>query len=149
MSHTTTLKGLKFVDMVALQQAVDYLRDIEGIRNISLVQNSRPRMYYREQEVMCDYVVKLPGKYDVGFVKQSDGTYAPIFDEFQNYVREWIGAPPSVKEGGPVLHISRLADLYGVHAAKNQLAQDGYGYNSNIYYSEEDNSYCLEVAAAY
>jgi hypothetical protein len=47
------------------------------------------------------------------------------------------------------LAISKLLDLYGVHAAKNQLEQDGYGYNSTISYNVEDDSYVLEISESY
>lgn len=150
MSHTTTLKGIKIVDIAALEEAVEYIANVEG-KKVSLLRNTRPRMYSREQEVMCDYVVKLPGPYDVGFERQSDGSYAPLFDSYLGHVRAAIGAPTGItdKNNPNLLNISKLVDLYGVHAAQNQLAKDGYGYESSITYCVEDNSYVLEVSAAY
>jgi len=57
-------------------------------------------------------------------------------------------APESI-EDYQVLAVSKLLDLYGVHAAKNQLEQDGYGYSSTVSYNVEDDSYVLEVSESY
>ena len=152
MSHTTTLKTIKIVDIEALEDAVSFLAK-EGVR-VSFHKNTRPRMYYERQQVMCDYVVKIAGcPYDVGFEKQADGSYAPIFDAWDGHIRQAIGAASGILgasvEEETMLNISRLVDLYGVHAARNQLSKDGYGYGAEIYRCAEDNSYVLEVGAAY
>lgn len=111
-------------------------------------------MYYANQYGKCDYVLRLDGcPYDVGFAKQVDGTYLPVFDAWQNHLRNKIGAPMNQSgqtiEEEQALAISKLLDLYGVHAAKNQLEADGYGYNSTIAYNSEDDSYILEVSESY
>jgi len=38
------------------------------------------RFYFGHSQP-CDYVIKLPGRYDLGFKKQADGTYAFVADE--------------------------------------------------------------------
>lgn len=153
MSHTTTLKTVKIVDIDALQRAVNYLAEEEKV-NISLVKNARPRMYSRDQEVMCDYVVKLPkSRYDVGFQKQKDGSYVPIFDTYLNSIRNQIGAAQTVEADTPeeiaMLSVSRLVDVYAIMAVKNQLSEEGFGYSTEVSYNKEDNSYCLVVSDGY
>jgi hypothetical protein len=37
--------------------------------------------FYSGHSGPCNYVIKLPGRYDLGFTKQADGTYAFVCDE--------------------------------------------------------------------
>ena len=54
----------------------------------TLVENAKPRMYYGNQEGVCDLVLKLEdavygGKtFDVGFKKNKDGTYDIVMDDW-------------------------------------------------------------------
>ena len=94
MSHTTTIHSVKVTDIRALENAVRDLQN-KGV-NIDLVRDQAPRMYYRDQHGKCDYVVKLSGNYDVGFVKQEDGSYSPVFDEWNHDVANSLGADVNV-----------------------------------------------------
>ena len=152
ISHTTTLKTVVINDIDALEETVQYLNNI-GTK-CSLLKNQRPRMYYENQHGVCDYILRIDDcSYDVGFAKQEDGSYLPVFDSYANILRRKIGAPmkiaPESIEDYQVLAVSKLLDLYGVHAAKNQLEQDGYGYSSTVSYNVEDDSYVLEVSESY
>jgi hypothetical protein len=152
MSHTTSLRTLKIVDIAALEEAVQYLN--ENGAKLEFLKNARPRMYYERQQELCDFVVKVHGsRYDVGFKKGEDGTYYPIFDAWQGDLRAQIGAPSNVYgenvEEEQMLNISKLIDLYGIHAAKNQLETDGYSYGADIEYVREDDSYVLVVNGGY
>jgi Protein of unknown function (DUF1257) len=47
---------------------------------VELVQNATARFYFGVSPV-CEYVLKLPGRYDLGLKKQADGTYSFVADE--------------------------------------------------------------------
>lgn len=128
MSHTTTIGSVKITDIKAMEKAVADLK-AEGI-NCELVQNQKPRMYYKDQGQVCDYVLKLnDSQYDVGFVKQEDGSYAPTFDEWNNYVGSQIGAAcplPDTREGRAQHQIGKFMQGYTKHATINQAQSQGY-----------------------
>lgn len=148
MSHTTTLKSVAISDVEALQQAVDFL--VANGLNASLVENAKPRMYYANQYGVCDYVLRLNDcVYDVGFAKQADGTYAPVFDSWGGHIQKQIGNPsscpvPKTEEERQAAAVASLLNAYGVHAAKRQLESDGY-YGIEISVNAADNSYVLEA----
>jgi hypothetical protein len=130
ISHTTTLKGVVIKDTNALTSAVNDLI-AEGV-NCSLVQNQKPRMYYSHQGKVCDYVLKLPKcNFDVGFDKQEDGSYAPMFDEHANYVGSQIGATcpmPDSQEGRAQRQLGRLLQHYQKHVAINTASLNGLSF---------------------
>lgn len=127
MSHTTRVNTVKIQDVRALRSAVQDLKN-SGV-NCELEENARPRMYFKQQEVQCDYVLRLKdGKYDLGFEKQADGSYTPIFDEHANYVGGQIGAAcpmPNTKEGRTQHQIGRFMQNYAKHAAMNAARDKG------------------------
>lgn len=65
-------------------QPEERITDIEALRtaakdlNLELQQHGQVRYYYGTKS--ADYVLKLPGKYDLGFVKQPDGSYQFLAD---------------------------------------------------------------------
>lgn len=128
MSHTTKLKALEIKDVTAMQAAV---RDLQakGV-NCELKQDVRCRMYSDTQGNDCDYVLQLKdGNYDLGFVKQDDGTYLPVFDEWAGNVAGQLGATcpvPDSPEGRVQHQIGQFAQLYGKHAAINAASAQGY-----------------------
>jgi hypothetical protein len=106
MSHTTTVKSVPIKDIRALRAAINELK-AKGV-NIELEQNAVPRMYYanqlqkhmgRQSEV-CDYVVRVKDAYyDIGLIKEADGSFTPVFDDY-NYSSSSV---PATKEGsGPI-----------------------------------------------
>lgn len=128
MSHTTTLKGLAIRDVDAMHKAVADLK-AKGV-NCSLVRNAKPRMYYQSQHGECEFVLKLhDAPYDVGFDKQDDGTYAPVFDEWAGHVGRQIGATcpmPDTPEGKAQHAIGQFSQSYARHAAINSAVSQGY-----------------------
>lgn len=128
MSHTTTLKSIAIKDIDALQSAAAEMQEA-GV-NCSLVANAKPRMYYANQHGNCAYVLKLEdAPYDVGFEAQEDGSYAPVFDEWQNRVHNQIGAScpmPDSPEGRTQRQIGRFLQSYAKHAAINSACASGY-----------------------
>lgn len=136
MSHTTTLKAVVIRDVTALRMAVDELKS-NGI-NCDLIENAKPRMYFNNQHSTCDYVLRLnDSKYDVGFDRQADGTYVPVFDEWQNIVAKQLGADvnvcpiPTSKEGKAQHQIGRFFQSYSKHAAVNAAVSQGYMVESS------------------
>lgn len=139
MSHTTTIKGLAIKDLSAMRSAVAKLKS-QGI-NCDLVANAAPRMYYPDQyrkdkgRATCEFVLKLhDGQYDVGFEKQADGSYAPIFDDHARYVANKLGAScpmPNTPEGRHVHQIGKFMQAYAVDAATNAAIASGYMVESS------------------
>lgn len=145
MSHTTKVSTVPIKDISALQSAVQELKD-QGI-NCELVENQQPRMYYRDQSGKCDYVLKLHDtKYDVGFEKQEDGSYAPIFDEWNNYVGSQIGNKYVAAENNDSVRqakIGKLMQAYTKNAAINQATAQGYMVSNS--YTDNDGNIQLEI----
>lgn len=65
-------------------QPEERITDIEALKvagkdlNLELQEHGQVRYYYGTKA--ADYVLKLPGKYDLGFVKQPDGSYQFLAD---------------------------------------------------------------------
>ena len=127
MSHVTRLSGIKYSDVKAIEQAVADLQK-QGIK-CSLVRNQKPRVHGMDASPVCDYVLKLNGAYDVGFEKQKDGTFSPVFDSYQNHVGKEIGATcpmPHTAEGKLQHQMGKFAQAYALNAAKNKAMAEGY-----------------------
>jgi hypothetical protein len=127
MSHVTRLRGVKFVDTRAIEQAVADLQK-QGIK-CSLVRNQKPRVHGYDSSPVCDYVVKLNGAYDLGLEKQADGSFTPVFDSYQNHVGKEIGATcpmPNTHEGRLQHQMGKFAQAYANNAAKNKAMAEGY-----------------------
>jgi hypothetical protein len=128
MSHVTTLKGVQIKDVAAMRAAVAELK-AKGI-NCDLLENAKPRMYYDHQSHNRPFVLRLgDSRYDVGFVPQDDGTYAPEFDEWDRQVTRQIGATcplPDTKEGRVQHCIGQFLQGYAKHAAMNAAMSQGY-----------------------
>lgn len=148
MSHTTTLKTVNINDTQALEDAVAFMKE-RGLK-ATLLRDTTPRMYYDNQYGKCDYVLRLDNsKYDIGFAKQADGSYAPVFDSWAGELQRVIGNPshckvPVSQEEREAAAVASLLNAYGVHAAKRQLESEGY-YGFEITINPEDNSYTLEA----
>lgn len=134
MSHTTTLKGVVIKDVAALRAAVAELIQ-QGV-NCALLENTKPRMYYSEQHTKCDFVLNLKdGQYDVGFDKQADGSYRPVFDEWGRHISGQIGAAcplPTTAEGRAQHKIGKLLQSYQKHVAINAAVMAGYAVEGAI-----------------
>lgn len=130
MSHTTKLKSLVIQDVAAIHSAVADLQ-ASGIK-CHLDEDARPRMYYSDQGKNCDYVLVLEDcKYDLGLERQDDGTFTPIFDEWNGNVDRVLGAGsscpiPDTEEGRVQHQIGQFAQVYTKHATINAAAAQGY-----------------------
>lgn len=136
MSHTTTLKGVAIRDVQAMRAAVAALK-AKGV-DCDLVENETPRMYYTKQGETCDFVLRLnKGRFDVGFTKQRDGTYAPQFDEWGRHVGNQIGADanvcpvPTSPEGRAQHQIGQFMQEYTKAATVNAAVASGYSVDGS------------------
>lgn len=111
-------------------------------------------MYYGNQYGVCDYILRLENSpYDVGFAKQKDGSYLPVFDSWAGHLQKQIGNPTSCKmpttpEEREAAAVASLLNAYGVMAAKRQLESEGY-YGYEIEVDAKDNSYTLTATEGY
>lgn len=143
MSHTTTVKSVPIRDIAALQAAVQELHD-KGI-NLTLERNAVPRMFYKDQlqkhlgqsSETCDYVIKIhDADYDIGLLKQDDGSYTPVFDDWRQSIAKQVGAPFAGKvehwsgakdDTEQTLHsIGQIIQSYTKHATINAAVSSGY-----------------------
>jgi hypothetical protein len=135
LSHTTSINSVPMKDISALRAAVERLKG-RGV-HCELVENAKPRMYFRHQEVDCDFVLRLPNsKYDVGFEKNSDGAYVPIFDEWAGEVGNELAVKacpmPNSAEEKAMHAIGSLSQEYARCSAVNAAAAQGYFVESEV-----------------
>jgi hypothetical protein len=128
MSHNTIIKDVKITEIDCLRTAIAELKQ-SGI-SINLSQSGTFRTY-EGQPNTCDYTIELPGqRYDVGLVKQPDGSYMPVFDGDMNYGRGVNGSVLAceIEPGEPrdKLAIAKLVQMYGVHVTEKQMALAGH-----------------------
>lgn len=125
MSHNTIIKEMKVTDLNALRRAVTELSR-EGVK-IGLNESGTFRTW-QGQPNKCDVTVELPNEqFDVGFTKQKDGTYLPVFDHMldrnSSIACDWRGGYHAGHNGDA---IAKLIQRYGVCAAETKLANEGY-----------------------
>jgi hypothetical protein len=126
MSHTTSIKGIKIVNIDALRLAVSDLA--ASGKKVELVENATPRAYFDNQEGMgvADYVIKLAdAKYDIGLYKQQDGTYEPRTDFWGHSVEGVLGAKATDKQYTEQARLGLLFQAYAVNAAEQQARMEG------------------------
>lgn len=77
MSHIVTGKA-KLKDVDALERAVAELNKLHN-NQVKLLRNACPRYFYGEGP-QCDFVIKLPGRYDLGIRLNKQGEYELVAD---------------------------------------------------------------------
>ena len=81
MSHIVQVKT-EFNDPDALRAAVDACAELAGV-DVTLGGAGKVRFYFEgtlDEDNRADYVIKLPGRYDIGFKQNADGTLTVISD---------------------------------------------------------------------
>lgn len=116
---------------------------------------------YNDHTTNCDLVMKLPGEYDVGFQKQSDGSYEMVADFWSDHISKYLADPNATKKAeisaeklnadgkyaeaedvSNAAKVSKFTQAYNMYAV-NELAQaQGLQYIENRL---EDGSIVLEL----
>ena len=172
MSHTTLVNSVLIKSESALQKAAIYLRS-KGI-DVELVKNAVPRMYYPDQirkmirngqkatlqyhsnVEECDYVLKVnQSYYDIGLIKDVNGNFIPLYDNFQHpspysNLAENIGKQPLDQVLGAVnkaekSEIGKFLQAYSLCAAVESCEEAGYTITSSIINSKGEAVIEVEV----
>lgn len=134
MSHTTSIKSIKIMDIAALRAAVNALAN-NGV-NISLQEGGKPRAYYSTQEGMgaADFVIRLPGAaYDIGLYKDKDGSYEARTDFHRPWdkskgcaVEDVLGVKASDSDKVAQAKLGKLYAEYAAQATIMKARAAGY-----------------------
>ncbi len=120
--------------MSHIVQGQSQITDIECLRialaamGLTLQVGGKPRYYYTgdthygNEAIECDYVVPLPGRYDLGLKRQENGTYSFICDS-----ELLSGSFGRGKEGRTLLgeNAGKLINEYVYAAAQMDAAVSG------------------------
>lgn len=105
------------------------MKDLESLRNalkgfgIPLTQGGKARFYYGQSEE-CDYLAKLPGKYDIGFkLDRATGAYSIVADSEVLSEQGYSLAADARKLFGPGLR--NLHQEYSYHRLAKEEALAG------------------------
>lgn len=85
MSHWFSVKT-KFLSKTAIERAANEVFGC-AVRHRSICRG------YNGQRKTCDLVMQLPGEYDLGFEKQSDGSYGVSADFWDKHISKYLGDP--------------------------------------------------------
>lgn len=133
MSRTTKVKA-SIISIAALTAAVAELQ--AGGLKCELVTNAKPRLWGGDgNSPVCDFVLKLPGRFDIGFQKQGE-SYAPITDLHGGEVNRILGAKQRCEgltmDETQQAHIGQLMQMYGKHASIEAAVNAGYPISSIV-----------------
>lgn len=138
MSKTTVVEQANITNIGFIQQAVRAINN--GLEHkITIVENQKPRMYFSGQGEVCDYVLILPGKYDVGLKKNQKGTYDLVFDSHGNHVYSVLGSSHGKSQ---LKHVLNLVQEYQKAAVLAQAAAQGLPIES-VSYDKNGNLHIL------
>lgn len=125
MSHNILIKNVKITSIEALQAAVDELRR-EG-KNITLNRDRKTFRTYPGQPDKCDMCIELPNaRFDVGLVKQPDGTYLTVYDPYLAIGGTEISCSLDPRERDERHGIAMLTQRYSVIVSERELALQGH-----------------------
>jgi len=131
MSHNITVSDIKITDLDALESAVNELK-AEGA-NISMSRNAKYRGYNTSQSRdTMPVVINLPdAPWDLGFDKDAEGNYVPVFDPYKGHIRNAVGFQPNEVDGtacdinSPAVHIGKLIQRYAACKIEREAAVQG------------------------
>lgn len=141
MSHTSTIESIRFMDIDAVEMAVNELREKHGVR-LRFERNLKPRAYYPDQEGMTEpapyCIVVEDAKYDIGLYPAADGQgYEARYDTFdypvEAGIRHYIGAEVEQQDSAELGYSAndqaaagKLYNLYSIHATMRRAFALGY-----------------------
>ena len=114
MSHNITLTDVRIKDMGLLKNIVQQMSEGKA----SLVNPASNFRTYRGQPTGCDAKIEMPGPHDVGFKRNVDGSFSPVFDPYQ--MDQVFQAP------GGHNRIGGLLREYALQEAEYEAAQRGF-----------------------
>lgn len=125
MSHNVTINNVKITNLDALRAAVKELRS-ENI-NLELDEEAKTFRTYFGQRNTCDMTIRLPTEsFDVGLVKQPDGSFIPVYDDMlagnRQIACEWKPGDPRDSRSA----MGKLAQRYAVCATEIEAALQGH-----------------------
>ena len=151
MSHVTKLAGVVITDIGAVRAAVQELNSL-GV-TVGIAENQKPRVHGYDSVEKCDYVLTLPGAYDVGLKRNAEGNYEPVLDVYQGHVGRYLAPTcpvPGTRAYQSQEHtqheIGRFLQLYAKHAAMNAAATAGHIVDSCFTDAEGNIQLVLAVA---
>lgn len=112
MSHNIILRDVKFKDLAQLARVVEKVSNGQCV----LLKDAQTFRTYTGQSNKCDAAIRMPGNYDIGLLKGSDG-YAPVADFSMLY-----GNNPLQGERNPM---GRVQQEYALQEAEYTAAQQG------------------------
>jgi len=116
MSHFVTV-DVEITSIEALKRAVEKL----GYR----LQSNAYCRGWSGQTQKCDYVVPLPGPYDLGFILQ-DKTYVPVGDFYNGHIARYLGNG----QRGTRNEIGKLLQQYAVEEVLIEAQQNGMSWTT-------------------
>ena len=118
MSHNIKLSGVRYDDLRLLE---DVVKDVsKGAAR--LVRNQKTFRTYAGQPNTCDHCIAMPGRHDIGLVRNQSGAYDMVFDP---YCLDRVFF--ANQTGYTAQHyVGALAQEYLLRAAEIKAAQGGF-----------------------
>lgn len=114
MSHKTTIKEVQVTDVNVLRAAVQRMNEKMGVK-CELRENAKMRSYYEDKSTYPLVLSLQEGKYDVGFEKNENGAFNPVYDSFNGYVKRILGADNE--------DLAKLKQAYSCEMARKNALQ--------------------------
>jgi hypothetical protein len=108
------MSGVKFTDLAMLGSIVHELSNGQA----RLDETAKRFRTFPGQPDKCDAAITLPGRHDVGLIKNSEGEYNPVFDPY--------AMDPVFKGLHSKTYIGKLAQEYTLQTAEYEAAQRGF-----------------------
>jgi len=113
MSHNIKLSGVKIRDLDVLATVA---MEISGGKAV-LDKSATKFRTYHGQPNQCQAAIVLPGKHDVGLIRNNDGSYSPMFDPYT--------MDTCLRGAFATNHIGGLLQEYALREAEYEAAQRG------------------------
>jgi hypothetical protein len=147
MSHIAQV-ATALDDERALRYAIELLiQQNPGVR-LALLENVAPRFYYsgvasiaQAENRVCPFVLKLPGKYDLGFYRNETGKYVMVSDT------ELMSGSFGANDAGRKFlgdHAAKVMDAYDQAKVELMLMDQGIQFtrdidqDGNVHYLTDD-----------
>ena len=126
MSHTTSIKTVNIKDRAAVMKAA-----MEMGTTIEVLNDTVPRMYYKDQHGKCALVLRAKDcPYDVGLdFDAKTGLFTPVFDAWRGHIARVFGGQvpkESTAADLAVAPIGKFLQRYAINAAANAARAKGY-----------------------